>query len=996
MSGRPDDRAPVRGCDGCAAEPADAGVSNRPGLPELRYRIGTWGSFLARMLADLPKQEVDAPEGKFLPLAGLNTSAADDPTVAVADAWAVVADVLSFYQERIANEGYLRTATEQRSVLELARAIGYELSPGVAASAELAFSVDDTPPAPIGFGTAATPPAPPRTAAIPTGSAVQSVPGPGELPQTFETVEDLVARADWNELRPRITQPQSFAVASGRLDLRDVAGVDRVIANLLFVKGTSTGIKPGDRLLASDGSTRLPLEVLAVTTDDDAKQTMLRIDTGALPSVPPLPPPPYPPPATTGVIETRPLRLDPQTVSTKILPEVWDEQSLSELCAIQRWDPAELNRIVEGLLARPSGSSKLFVFRQRLAPFGHNAPPYAQVHLVPEEKDGNTVLVSVTGDAGDWDTFPRTIWEDSDGGAWIDSTDFDVFLERAVQKVTGGTWAFFESGAERLVDRITGVGEQTLNQFSLTARATGLVLQGGSPEKGNTKEKVKRTFRQKQTGGGGVGKTGTGATGSTGTAAQSALLVRKTSVYVESEELALAPLPVLDSLDDRSGSGSPLGAFAIELERMVLGLAVGQTLLLTGTTLDADDRAGSVRSEAVQLAAVMHRGGRSTLYLASRLRHRYQRATVTLTANAAAATHGATVSGEILGSGDGSARNQRFTLQKPPLTWVTAPTATGRKSTLSIRVNDVLWHEVPSLYGQAPDARCYVLRMGADGRTSVIFGDGVRGARLPTGTGNVVATYRSGIGQPGEVAAGSLSVLMSRPLGVRSVVNPLAAEGAADMEALADARRNAPVTVRTLGRIVSLRDYEDFVRSFAGIGKAQATAIWSGTSQLVHVTAAAADGTPIDPAGALYRNLTRAMAASSDGLERVQVDTFQPRFFRVEATVAVEPDADAARVLDAAAAALRERFTFANRDFGQRVTSAEVVSALQNVAGVVACTLSTLVKVDETGADQGSGAMAILPADVAHWDESSKSMVAADLLLLHPTGIRLTEAGNAS
>jgi predicted phage baseplate assembly protein len=429
---------------------------------------------------------------------------------------------------------------------------------------------------------------------------------------------------------------------------------------------------------------------------------------------------------------------------------------------------------------------------------------------------------------------------------------------------------------------------------------------------------------------------------------------------------------------------------------MVLGLAVAQTLLLTGTTLDAGDRAGSVCSEAVQLAAIVHRGGRTTLYLANRLRHRYLRATVTLTANAAAATHGATVSREILGSGDGSARNQRFTLQKPPLTWVTAPTSTGRKSTLSVRVNDVLWHEVPSLYGQPPEARCYVLRMGADGRTTIIFGDGVSGARLPTGNGNVVATYRSGIGQPGEVAAGSLSVLMSRPLGVRSVINPLAAEGAADMEALADARRNAPVTVQTLGRIVSLRDYQDFVRSFAGVGKAQATAIWSGSSQLVHVTAAAADGTPIDPAGALYRNLTQAIAASSDGLERVQVDTFEQRYFRVEATVSIDPDADAARVLDAAAAALRERFTFANRDFGQRVTSAEVMSALQGVAGVAACTLSALVKVDESGGGDGSGVAAILPAEVARWDEASKSMVAAELLLLHPTGIRLTGAGSPS
>ena len=56
----------------------------------------------------------------------------DDFSIALLDAWATVADVLTFYQERIANEAYLRTATERLSVLELARLIGYQLRPGVA------------------------------------------------------------------------------------------------------------------------------------------------------------------------------------------------------------------------------------------------------------------------------------------------------------------------------------------------------------------------------------------------------------------------------------------------------------------------------------------------------------------------------------------------------------------------------------------------------------------------------------------------------------------------------------------------------------------------------------------------------------------------------------------------------------------------------------------------------------------------------------------------
>ena len=51
-------------------------------------------------------------------------------------------DILTFYQERIANEAYLRTATERVSIGELAKLIGYKLRPGLAASVALAFTID--------------------------------------------------------------------------------------------------------------------------------------------------------------------------------------------------------------------------------------------------------------------------------------------------------------------------------------------------------------------------------------------------------------------------------------------------------------------------------------------------------------------------------------------------------------------------------------------------------------------------------------------------------------------------------------------------------------------------------------------------------------------------------------------------------------------------------------------------------------------------------------
>src|SRR5947207_10002320 len=149
-------------CEGITAiVPAE--VFNRPGQLQVRYRTGTHGEFLTSALSAL-----SGPG--FAPLRELTTRDPDDFTIALLDSWAVVADVLSFYQERLANESYLQTATERRSILELARLIGYRLRPGVASSVYLAFSLE-----------------PDHNVPVPAGTRAQSVPGPGELPQSFET-----------------------------------------------------------------------------------------------------------------------------------------------------------------------------------------------------------------------------------------------------------------------------------------------------------------------------------------------------------------------------------------------------------------------------------------------------------------------------------------------------------------------------------------------------------------------------------------------------------------------------------------------------------------------------------------------------------------------------------------------------------------------------------------------------------------------------------------
>ena len=115
------------------------------------------------------------------------------------------------------------------------------------------------------------------------------------------------------------------------------------------------------------------------------------------------------------------------------------------------------------------------------------------------------------------------------------------------------------------------------------------------------------------------------------------------------------------------------------------------------------------------------------------------------------------------------------------------------------------------------------------------------------------------IGPDGNVKAGSLTLLKKRPQGIREVTNPLPATGGSAPDTLEQARDDAPLTALLLNRVVSLKDFEDFARTFPGIGTAQAAFLWNGQTYLLHITIASDDGKPIAPHSALLTSLVKAI-----------------------------------------------------------------------------------------------------------------------------------------
>jgi hypothetical protein len=1128
---------------------------NRPGLPALVYRAGTYATFLESMMArissvylDVPASDGGANVQRIFPLnglvlnndgktftrvgPGLSTRELSDPSIALLDAWATVADVLTFYEERIANEGYLRTATESRSVLELARLVGYRLRSGVSASVYLAFTVA------AGFN-----------GIIPAGTRAQSIPAVGQTPQPFETSDDMSARDVWNDLGVRLTRPQMITLASnpsGQTVTID-QGTDATTRDTLYFAGISTNLNVGDALLivSGDGDGQQCLRIVeSVSAQTDQNRTEVTLQE---------PPPQLQRPASSTpaqeAVATLQSALSPfisdatdifsggdlasevatilQTLITNaqalvatgdtfasdvagqllpVIPQIqqihdiaaqrsftrlepWISDILSSLTSLVEQIPgldhrdglatATIPAINDAVAERvPPGLSNLFAIRDKLAlapsvqpantfrlprsvqqvfaPESDTAPrllatfkpkiastlykawgaiqtPAAPIQVfamrVKAAPFGNNAPLQVVITGGTLQ--PPTEWQ-------IATTDLNgsgssLYLDSVYNKIVPNSWVVVNRAdlGTMFYAQSTAVQQISRADYGMSAKTTSFSL--------NTPWLTDLP------------------------ASYDLGILRGTTVYAQPEELDLAEEPL-----DRD-----VELNTIELDGLYDGLESGRWIIVSGDRTDISDSTGAtnatgvIGNELVMISQVTQGPGKqscvpltidavpfanvysvvgpnsagdllvvgapnpgistflgafprndpggnlqicnpmqlapglyvnaylptkleiqngdfsaffesipdpqpgnppfpgvipptrfdptandypvfawriaslasgndtlhTTLVLANVLAYTYDSSTVTIYGNVAKATHGQT-QGEVLGDGDASQALQQFPLSQSPLTYLPAPTPSGAQSTLVVTVNEVEWQEADNLFELGPSDREYITQTDDSLITTVITGDGTHGLRVPTGTANVKAVYRSGTGQVGNVDALQISQLATQPLGVQSVINPLASAGGADGDTRDQARRNVPIGLIALDRLVSVQDYADFARGFAGIGKANSVRLTNGRKLLVHITIAGKDDIPIDPTTDLYQALVQALSLAGDHNQPVQIDLRQLKVLVISAGVKIQSDYTWESVAANLRTALLCLYSFDNRDLGQTAFLSETVSVMQAVAGV--------------------------------------------------------------
>jgi hypothetical protein len=1001
------------------------------------YRIGTFATFRKAIVDELSR----TPE-----LAGLTSRESDDYTITAIELWSAVADVLTFYQERIANEAFLRTVTLRDSVLRLVRLIDYELRPGAAATTALAFTLE------VG-----------ARALIAAGTRVQSVPGEGETPQKFETLAPLAADARLNKLRlfpvASAVSPTSKGSASAIFapDVAAIAAAATLAANdrvMLYEPAAIESLTVRDIKAADDVLTvrwLSPIAGAGFSAAFDASDPQRRarklgrsfhvFGFDAAPTVV------VPQEKTPGDPTTTYLTQASTDYSLSATDIVAGRLSLDSryelkpgaivlavaaLAGGTRTIPFSVVTVgqshVQRVATPPSGPSVVAisgtVTQLTLAPLG----PRTLADLLPTGDVRDVVVYELIGDAlrfwpfvyassvassdvmlpgrrNGWSSIEvgRTIEKGAyKPGTSIDVTDLAAGRAVVLTDAKGGAPVAATIAAASIVgtgvefapaatdtDTIVKLGLGAEQTLAITALATGSL--GATIAFTNARRELTITI------GGFPSQTialdavliGGGAPANVVTALQTAIRAAlpaaptfaRANVWVwgdaiviapgvAGDRIAIAPSPndpdtivalALDAahvrwLDGVVSAPTPAPIFSTIIgnvnvavgsnaatDRFVFAFMTGPSALAaTFITFFGVIAKALTDGHIIVLAPIPAHEPRSFIHLSLALETPVvlDTSSALLLGNVAPASHGETVHAEILGDGDAAQSFQRFALKKKPVTYVPSATPGGVQSSLTLLVNGVRWSEVPTLYGASPSDEIYVTHIADDATLTVQFGDGVTGARLPSGRQNVVATYRQGIGVAGRVAASKLTTLLDRPTGVKNATNLVAADGGADPETMEKARTAAPGTVRTFGRAVSLRDFEDTALMAGEVAKASATWVWTGERRAIHLTVGEQGGGTFSADG--LKRLAATFATERDPNHKLLIDNYVPVAVLIDASIIVDDRYLTADVLGNARTALLAALSFDQRQFAQPVYLSDVFRIIQDVAGVVAVDVNTL------------------------------------------------------
>lgn len=292
------------------------------------------------------------------------------------------------------------------------------------------------------------------------------------------------------------------------------------------------------------------------------------------------------------------------------------------------------------------------------------------------------------------------------------------------------------------------------------------------------------------------------------------------------------------------------------------------------------------------------------------------------------ATQGFTVTEELVTAQSTGQPNQVYPLENTEVI----------EDSVSVAIDNVTYEKVQYLIDVPGTTPAFTTFTDADGITYIQFGDNI-GGRVPPLNRSIYATYRVGGGTIGNVSAGSLTEFITGFSSGLTVTNQSAAAGGEDPETTDSIKINAPISLKSLNRAVSLSDYSSLTLQVAGIAKANATSE-TYSSVIVYFAPFGDRGVEADnvtPTGvfdALELNVVNYLRGKAPA--NTTITLAPPSYVKVDIklSVTVLPQYRRTSIQYAVLSAVNDILAFNNVLFGDRISLQYLMRAIATVPGV--------------------------------------------------------------
>lgn len=284
--------------------------------------------------------------------------------------------------------------------------------------------------------------------------------------------------------------------------------------------------------------------------------------------------------------------------------------------------------------------------------------------------------------------------------------------------------------------------------------------------------------------------------------------------------------------------------------------------------------------------------------------------------------HGTSINQDVLGSSTGAS------LQSFKLTY-TGVLVDSIKLYVNEGSGERLWNRVNSFVDSDEDSMVYTATVDDFDVCTIEFGTGLRG-KIPSAYPNgIVASYRIGGGEVGNISSNIITELDTSVPYVESTFNLEATVKGHNKEGLDSIKENAPASFRTRDRIVTLKDYSDLLRmnfyEFLSL-----TTIRDGEDRkLAHIYYMMR--TDYEMTDSLAESLTTFISSRSMVGTTYDINPYTPQPVDLDCVLYVDRDYNAEELVSLATTYIRDNtFKYGNLKFEDHIVKSDLENEVKN------------------------------------------------------------------